>query len=175
MQPHIFWRRLPGKGRIGLNGNDFCGGKFHQKCYKIFALSNSFTIHLALLVHLVTDNLPAKSDGAPIMAGRPMINISIVCIILNLKTETWECSTWQDCWRATSDTVWQLEMEPLDFTFRSISTCFTAESGSEIYETETECTWFLFKINFYLFSSWKWKWNKWKWKWTRLTSLLNQF
>ena len=50
--------------------------------------------------------------------------------------ETWECSTWHDCWRATSDTVWQLKMDALDFSFRSISTCFPAESGSERYETE---------------------------------------
>ena len=108
---------------------------------------------LFLYRHFVTDNLPEKSDGAPTMAGRPMIIISIICIIrLELRPGSVEhlveqntqlntqCSTWQDCWRATSDTVWQLGIETLDFSFRSISTCFQAKSGSEIYENENGCT-----------------------------------
>ena len=53
------------------------------------ALSNSFTIHLALFVDLVTDNLPEKSDGVPMMASRQMIFISIDCIIrIKLRPES---------------------------------------------------------------------------------------
>ena len=41
--------------------------------------------------------------------------------------------------------------------------------------TKNGTSWFLFEINFFLFSGWRWEWNILDWKWTHLTSLSDQF